>query len=69
MVFQSSALFDSLTVGENVGFKLYEHSKLPEHVILDRIKESLRQVGLRGVEGKYPSQLSGGMKKKVGTDG
>ena len=38
MVFQSSALFDSLTVGENVGFKLYEHSKLPEHIILDRIK-------------------------------
>jgi ABC-type transporter Mla maintaining outer membrane lipid asymmetry ATPase subunit MlaF len=65
MVFQSAALFDSLTVGENVGFKLYEHSNLPEDVIRVRIKESLSQVGLSGVEDRYPAQLSGGMKKRA----
>ena len=65
MVFQSAALFDSLTVGENVGFKLYEHSDLPEDVIKGLIKESLAQVGLSGVEDRYPAQLSGGMKKRA----
>lgn len=65
MVFQSAALFDSLTVGENVGFKLYEHSNLPDDVIRERIKESLSQVGLSGAEDKYPAQLSGGMKKRA----
>jgi ABC-type transporter Mla maintaining outer membrane lipid asymmetry ATPase subunit MlaF len=45
MVFQSAALFDSLTVGENVGFKLYEHSDLPEEDIKKLIDESLNQVG------------------------
>ena len=63
MVFQSAALFDSLTVGENVGSKPYEHSDLPEDVIKGLIKESLAQVGLSGVEDRYPAQLSGGMKK------
>lgn len=65
MVFQSAALFDSLTVGENVGFKLYEHSDLPEDVIKGLIKESLAQVGLSGVDDRYPAQLSGGMKKRA----
>ena len=65
MVFQSSALFDSLTVGENVGFKLYEHSNLPDDDIRKLIEESLAQVGLSGVEDKYPAQLSGGMKKRA----
>ena len=65
MVFQSAALFDSLTVGENVGFKLYEHSDLPEDVIKGLIQESLAQVGLSGVEDRYPAQLSGGMKKRA----
>lgn len=65
MVFQSAALFDSLTVGENVGFKLYEHSDLPDDVIKGLIAESLAQVGLSGVEDRYPAQLSGGMKKRA----
>ena len=108
LVFQSAALFDSLTVGENVGFTLYEHSNLPETRIrrapprirpvsrgadgaagrsspvdapprcgVDRrgaargrrgrelVRESLERVGLRGVEDRYPAQLSGGMKKRA----
>jgi ABC-type transporter Mla maintaining outer membrane lipid asymmetry ATPase subunit MlaF len=65
MVFQSAALFDSLTVGENVGFKLYEHSDLPDEEIKKRIHESLESVGLAGVEDRYPAQLSGGMKKRA----
>jgi ABC-type transporter Mla maintaining outer membrane lipid asymmetry ATPase subunit MlaF len=65
MVFQNAALFDSLTVGENVGFLLYEHSKLPDARIKALVADSLSKVGLRGVEGLYPSELSGGMKKRV----
>lgn len=66
MVFQSGALFDSLTVAENVGFLLYEHSNLPESRIGKLIAASLGKVGLKDVDGKlYPSQLSGGMKKRV----
>lgn len=66
MLFQGSALFDSLTVGENVGFTLYEHSDLDELTIAKRVKESLELVGLRGVEKLMPAELSGGMKKRVG---
>lgn len=65
MVFQNAALFDSLTVGENVGFLLYEHSDLPNSQIKDLVADSLGKVGLRGVEKLYPSELSGGMKKRV----
>jgi ABC-type transporter Mla maintaining outer membrane lipid asymmetry ATPase subunit MlaF len=65
LVFQSAALFDSLTVGQNVGFLLYEHSDLPAAEIEKRVAESLGMVGLRGVEHLYPSELSGGMKKRV----
>lgn len=65
MVFQNAALFDSLTVGENVGFMLYEHSSLPAEVIRRRVAASLAKVGLKGVEDLYPSELSGGMKKRV----
>ena len=65
MVFQSAALFDSLTVGENVGFRLYEHSSLPESEIRKIVDESLTAVGLAGSEDKYPAQLSGGMKKRA----
>ena len=65
LVFQSAALFDSLTVRENVGFLLYEHSDLPQKVIDGLVTEVLLKVGLRGVEDKMPSQLSGGMKKRV----
>ncbi|KAG2485786.1 hypothetical protein HYH03_015497 [Edaphochlamys debaryana] len=65
MVFQNAALFDSLTVGENVGFLLYEHSSLPDAKIKELVADSLAKVGLRGVEQLYPSELSGGMKKRV----
>jgi ABC-type transporter Mla maintaining outer membrane lipid asymmetry ATPase subunit MlaF len=65
MVFQNAALFDSLTVGENVGFMLYEHSALPPAEIRRRVAASLSKVGLKGVEDLYPSELSGGMRKRV----
>lgn len=65
LVFQSGALFDSLTVGQNVGFLLHEHTKLPAARIKELVAESLGKVGLSGVEALYPSELSGGMKKRV----
>lgn len=65
LVFQSAALFDSLSVRENVGFMLYEHSSLSEGRILELVTESLAAVGLKGVEDRFPSELSGGMKKRV----
>ena len=65
MVFQNAALFDSLTVGENVGFLLYEHSDMPPDKIREVVADSLAKVGLRGVEKLYPAELSGGMKKRV----
>lgn len=66
MLFQGAALFDSLSVGENVGFTLREHSDLDESDIARRVKESLELVGLRGIEEVMPADLSGGMKKRVG---
>ena len=66
MVFQYSALFDSMTVGENVAFGLREHRNLPEEKIQRIIREKLALVGLSGVENKLPGELSGGMKKRVG---
>ena len=66
MVFQYSALFDSMTVGENVAFGLREHKHLPEAEIQRIIREKLDLVGLHGVENKLPGELSGGMKKRVG---
>nr|CAB3456530.1 unnamed protein product [Digitaria exilis] len=65
LVFQSAALFDSLTVRENVGFLLYENSNLPEDRIGKLVTETLAAVGLKGVEDRMPSELSGGMKKRV----
>uniref|UniRef100_A0A1J3CTH6 Protein TRIGALACTOSYLDIACYLGLYCEROL 3, chloroplastic n=1 Tax=Noccaea caerulescens TaxID=107243 RepID=A0A1J3CTH6_NOCCA len=65
LVFQSAALFDSLTVRENVGFLLYERSKMPETRISELVTETLAAVGLKGVENRLPSELSGGMKKRV----
>lgn len=66
MVFQGAALFDSMTVEENVGFLLHEHSKTPLAEVRRRVAEKLRMVGLHGVETLMPSELSGGMKKRVG---
>ncbi len=66
MLFQGSALFDSLTVAENVGFNLIEHTDLGSQTIAKRIKEALSLVGLYGIEELMPSELSGGMRKRVG---
>ncbi len=65
MVFQQAALFDSLTVGENVGFTLYQHSRLPAAKIRQLVAQKLTAVGLSGVEDRLPEQLSGGMRKRV----
>jgi len=66
MLFQGAALFDSLTVWENIGFGLREHSRLPKDAIMEIVKAKLAMVGLRGIEHKMPNDLSGGMKKRVG---
>jgi phospholipid/cholesterol/gamma-HCH transport system ATP-binding protein len=66
MCFQSAALFDSMTVGDNVSLPLREHTKLEKGVIDTVVKMKLELVGLRGFEGLMPSQLSGGMRKRVG---
>ncbi len=66
ILFQNAALFDSMTVFENVAFPLVEHTKLTKKQIHDIVIEKLRLVGLRDVEKKMPSELSGGMRKRVG---
>jgi len=66
MLFQGAALFDSLTVWENVGFSLKQHTKLSDREIKDIATEKLSLVGLKDVEDKMPADLSGGMKKRVG---
>jgi phospholipid/cholesterol/gamma-HCH transport system ATP-binding protein len=66
MIFQSAALFDSLSVFENVAYPLREHMRWPEERIAARVAESLEAVGLAGVEEKMPAELSGGMRKRVG---
>lgn len=66
MVFQQAALFDSMTVGQNVAFPLHEHTKLGPREIAEKVAEKLEMVGLAGLEGKLPSELSGGMRKRVG---
>ncbi len=65
MVFQQAALFDSLTVEENVGFRLFQHSDLPQARIRELVNEKLSLVGMAGVADRYPAQLSGGMRKRV----
>lgn len=65
LVFQHSALFDSLTVKENVGFMLYEYSKLSNAEITNLVEKKLAMVGLQDISDRYPSQLSGGMRKRV----
>ena len=65
LVFQGGALFDSMTVGENVGFGLIEHTRIGHKELLERIEESLALVDLSGVANLMPSELSGGMKKRV----
>lgn len=66
MLFQGAALFDSLSVWENVGFALTQHSKRPPREVRELAREKLAMVGLKGVEDLMPAELSGGMKKRVG---
>ena len=66
MVFQSGALFDSLTVGDNIGLGLNNLTDLSKTEQKDRILESLAEVNLEGTEDLMPSELSGGMRKRVG---
>lgn len=65
-VFQFAALFDSLTIGENVAMALRRNRTLTESEIANRVRESLELVDLEGVESKYPAELSGGMRKRAG---
>jgi phospholipid/cholesterol/gamma-HCH transport system ATP-binding protein len=66
MLFQSAALFDSMTVGENIALPLREHTQLSQADIKARVAERLEWVGLTGVEDMKPASLSGGMRKRVG---
>lgn len=66
MLFQGAALFDSLTVWQNVGFGLIEHTNLDHAAVMKRVRECLEMVGMKDVEYLMPSELSGGMKKRVG---
>jgi phospholipid/cholesterol/gamma-HCH transport system ATP-binding protein len=66
MSFQYSALFDSLTVEENVAFPLVEHTKKSRAEIKSLVKKRLESLGLKNIEHKYPAELSGGMRKRVG---
>lgn len=65
MVFQGAALFDSMTIEENVGIGLYNHTKLHKDEIRERVTSCLEQVGLPGTEHLSPAEISGGMKKRV----
>ncbi len=66
MLFQQSALFDSMTVLENVTFPLVEHARLSYAKMREKALERLEQLGLHNVEDKFPAELSGGMRKRVG---
>lgn len=66
MAFQEGALFDSMSVFENIAFPLRRHTKMSEQEIRDRVNECLEDVHLHGVEKKRPSELSGGMRRRVG---
>jgi len=66
MLFQANALFDSLTVHENIAYPLREHFSFSEEEITAKVKEVLSWVLLPGIEQQYPSELSGGMRKRIG---
>ena len=66
MAFQEGALFDSMSVFENIAFPLRRHTKMTEEEIHTRVEECLEEVHLHGVEDKRPSELSGGMRRRVG---
>jgi phospholipid/cholesterol/gamma-HCH transport system ATP-binding protein len=66
MVFQYSALLDSMNVFDNVAFPLREHTQLKQREIKDKVLDKLKVLGLEGTSQRFPSQLSGGMRKRVG---
>jgi phospholipid/cholesterol/gamma-HCH transport system ATP-binding protein len=66
MLFQGAALFDSLTVADNIAFPLREHTDLNDDAIAARVAEVLAEVDLAGIETRYPAELSGGMRKRAG---
>jgi phospholipid/cholesterol/gamma-HCH transport system ATP-binding protein len=66
MAFQEGALFDSMSVFENIAFPLRRHTDLSEEQIKTRVRQCLDQVHLEGVESKRPAELSGGMRRRVG---
>ena len=66
MLFQGAALFDSMTVYENIGFALLEHTDMKEDLVREKVARALKLVDLEGIEDLLPSELSGGMKKRVG---
>jgi phospholipid/cholesterol/gamma-HCH transport system ATP-binding protein len=66
MVFQYSALLDSMNVFDNVAFPLREHTKLKAREVRDKVLDKLKVLGLEGTSERFPSQLSGGMRKRVG---
>lgn len=65
VVFQGGALFDSLTVYENIAFPLREKTRLTVEEVHKKVEEALEDVGLKGMEEKYPAEISGGMRKRV----
>ena len=65
MLFQQGALFDSLTVGDNVAYPLREHRLMPEDAVPARVREALDMVGLAGTDALMPAELSGGMRKRA----
>ncbi len=66
MLFQGSALFDSLTVEENIKFPLRMHSNMTEKEMLDRVNFCLKRVDMEGINQRFPAEISGGMQKRVG---
>ncbi|MBD3246269.1 MAG: ATP-binding cassette domain-containing protein [Candidatus Omnitrophica bacterium] len=65
LVYQGSALFDFLTIEENVGFYFYQHTKMKRARVREKVRDMLALVGLKDIEDLYPYQLSGGMRKRV----
>ena len=66
MLFQNSALFDDMTIYENVAFPLWEHSRLAEEVVYEKVKKTLAILGMKEQNfDKFPNELSGGMRKRV----
>ena len=65
MLFQHAALFDSMTVGDNVAFELRQHTLMKAEEVVERVEQMLAMVGLSGLQNKWPAELSGGMKKRA----